>query len=90
MKPKAKPFTNQQIKALCALEAALFKCAKAGIVIYGMDDDLTAYRKDNVEALKQDVDQYEALRELIRQGITGINCAYSVDDSGAYGDSGAW
>jgi hypothetical protein len=40
--------------------------------------------------LKKEVDQYEAMREMRRRSANGVNYVHSVDDSGAYGDSGGW
>jgi hypothetical protein len=79
------PFSGSlnKAKGLRQLERAFRRCARAGLVFYGMDDGLTAYSGREIRALmKEHDDPSEAMRHADE--------SHDVDTARAYKDSGGW
>lgn len=76
--------TDQQTKAIRSLERALKKCAEAGLLLFGMDDNLLAVTREDYEAAGGYAQSFEALGALQERGMV------TVKDGGAYTDSGGW
>ena len=80
---------KEQEAAIRSLERALGRCAKAGVALCGMDQDLIAYDAAVLEAGNENRgsghDLYESQRRLNDAGES-----ITVEDHGAYRESGGW
>ena len=79
--------TDAQNKAIQSLERALKKVKASGLVLIGMDSELTAYSRHYLLrcGYYKRKDPNDAMRECIDDGFST-----RVKDSGAYLDSGGW
>lgn len=79
----------EQVASIRRLESALRSCQENGIALCGMDDKLYAYDAERLEAANENQgdgrDLYEAQRRL-----SDTDHAVTVNDHGAYRESGGW
>ena len=77
--------TKRQRDAVRSLERAFLTASKAGLAVCAMDDNLTAYRADDLDERAADSDLYEAQRSLSNEGFD-----VQIRTSGVFRESGGW
>jgi hypothetical protein len=82
----------EQVRAVRVLEAALAACAGQGVALFGMDDELLAYSRAKLVTAGYFGKRAAGERLVTRacREVLEKTEHESVNDHGAYVDSGGW